>query len=450
MIRGTLAIPCIGAKLARSGIHHAPAPEMSMQRFDSIGLSRQGANVLVWMCVLISANQLGFGAIVPVIALYAEDFGVTQTAIGLTVAVYGLARFLVSLPAGRLSDILGRKPTLAIGGALTCAGTIGCALAPSYELFLLARFVAGAGASCVMTAGQIVLADIATPSNRGRVMSIYQGVFLFSVGAGAFPGGWLADHYGLASPFWANAALAGIVTVLALLFVPETRGLRSVGTGAATAMPGFADQLRIIGRQPGFILICLISFAAFFARTGGLFSVMPLIAEKDMGLSPDQIGVGLGMISIMGLVLVYPSGALVDRFGRKAVIVPASLLTGIAILGYGVATTFGAFMVCSLIWSAASGVSGAAPAAYAADVAPSHLMAPTMGLYRALADAGYVVGPLTLGIVADVASPDAALWVTSVLLVTSSMLFALRAPETLVKHRPPSPPPPVSSETPPP
>lgn len=403
-----------------------------MNRLGSIGLSPQGTKVLLWMCVLISANQLGFGSIVPVTALYAEEFGVNQTAIGLTVAIYGLARFLVSLPAGRLSDLLGRKPTLALGGFLTCIGTIGCALSQSYEVFLIARFVAGAGAACVMTAGQIVLADIASPHNRGRVMSIYQGVFLFSVGAGAFPGGWLADRYGLASPFWANAILAALVTILALLFVPETRSLRGeVRRTAAGVALSFAEQLRIIGRTPGFLMICLVSFAAFFARTGALFSVMPILAEEEMGLSPDQIGIGLGMISIMGLLLVYPSGAMVDRFGRKAVIVPSTLLTGISVLGYGIAGGFAAFMICSVLWSAASGVSGAAPAAYAADIAPDGLTAPTMGLYRALADAGYVVGPLTLGIVADLQSANAALALTSVLLVGSAILFAIRAPESL-------------------
>lgn len=406
-----------------------------MKKFKSIGLSPTGVNVLIWMCVLIAANQLGFGAIVPVIALYAEDFQVSQTAIGLTVAVYGLARFLVSLPAGRLSDALGRKPTLAIGGFITLVGTIGCAVAPNYDIFLIARFVAGAGAACVMTAGQIVLADIAKPTNRGRVMAIYQGVFLFSVGAGAFPGGWLADRYGLASPFWANAILAAIVTVLALMFVPETRGMRDHATHASTAPAmAFMDQLRVIIRVPGFLLICLVSFVAFFARTGGLFNVMPLLAEEKMNLSPDQIGIGIGMISIMGLLLVYPSGALVDRLGRKAVIVPSTLLTGIAILGYGVADDFPSFMVCSVIWSAASGVSGAAPAAYAADIAPEGLTAPTMGLYRALADAGYVIGPLSLGIISDAESPNAALAVTAALLVGSGILFALRAPESLEDH----------------
>lgn len=48
--------------------------------------------------------------------------------------------------------------------------------APSYPLFIGGRFVAGA--SLVLIAGQVVLADI-TPANRGRTMAIYQGVFLF-------------------------------------------------------------------------------------------------------------------------------------------------------------------------------------------------------------------------------------------------------------------------------
>jgi len=404
-----------------------------MNRLDAIGLSRQGQTVLAWMCLLIAANQLGFGSIVPVVPLYAEEFGVSQTAIGLTIAVYGMARFLVNLPAGRLADLAGRRPTLALGGAVTVTGTVLCAIAPNYGMFLGARFIAGAGAALVMTAGQIVLADIASPHNRGRVMAIYQGVFLFSVGAGAFPGGWLADRYGLASPFWANAIMAGIVTMLALAFVPETRGLRrdSRPVHANGEALAFRDQVGIIMRTPGFALICLVSFAAFFARTGALFNVIPLLAEDQIGLDPSQIGLGIGMISIVGLVLVYPSGALVDRFGRKAVIVPSTIFTGIAVLGFGIAESFAAFMLCSILWSTGSGISGAAPAAYVTDIAPPGLTAPALGLYRALADAGYVVGPLLLGIVADVGSPIAALVLTSGLLISSGTLFSLRASESL-------------------
>ena len=154
---------------------------------------RGARNVLVWMCVLIAVNQLGFGAVIPVLPLYAQSFGVSQTAIGATVAVYGLARVLCSVPTGRVADLLGRRAALAIGGAVSVIGNLWCAAAASYPELVLARFVAGAGAGIVMTAGMIVLADITRRATRGRTMAIYQGVFLFAVGIGPLPGGYLAS-----------------------------------------------------------------------------------------------------------------------------------------------------------------------------------------------------------------------------------------------------------------
>ena len=186
-----------------------------MQRIGVRGEWYERNRVLIWICALIAVNQLGFGSIVPAVPLYARSFGVPQSAIGLTIAVYGLARFLLNVPAGQLADRLGRRDTLAIGGLLTAAGNLLCALAPSYLAFLGARFVAGAGAALVLTAGQIVVADISTPARRGRMMAIYSGVFIFSVGVGPYPGGLLAEHYGLSAPFYAYAVLGAAAAALA-------------------------------------------------------------------------------------------------------------------------------------------------------------------------------------------------------------------------------------------
>ena len=404
-----------------------------MRRLD---LKPESRTILIWMCILIAANQLGFGAVVPVIALYAEDFDVSQTAIGLTIAIYGLARFLINVPAGQLAGKVGRKSTLAAGGAITVAGTILCALAPNYENFLIARFIAGAGGAFVLTGGQIVLADIATPQNRGRVMAIYQGVFVFAVGAGSFPGGWLATHVGLSSPFWANAGLAALVTVLAVVFVPETKpdassASQSHQTRAQPAKPGFLQQAHVLAATPGFLLISIVSFVAVFARTGGLFNVIPLLAENDIGLAPDQIGFGIGMISVVGLLLVYPSGILVDRFGRKAVIVPSAILSAAAMMLFAFAGSLTTFLIASFFWSVSTGVAGAAPAAYAADLAPRDMIAPAMSIYRTVADLGYVVGPLLLGAISDLQSPELALAFTAALLLMSAIVFGMRAPESL-------------------
>lgn len=386
--------------------------------------------VLAWMCLLIAVNQLGFGGIVPALALYARSFGVGQTAIGVAIGVYGLARFLTAVPAGRLADRVGRRHALAGGGLVTAAGNLLCAYAPDYATFAAARFVAGAGAAIVLTCGLVVLADITTPAHRGRSMAIYQGVFGFAVGIGPLPGGLLAERVGLHAPFVAYAVSGAGVTALAWLFVPETRGLRPGRDGGGEPPRALGAQLRALAARRGFLLVSLVSFTSAVARTGALFNLIPLLARDRLGLAADRIGVGLAVASVVGLALAYPSGALVDRHGRKAVIVPATIVAGAALAVFLLAPSYGWFLAGCVVWSVAAGMSGAAPAAYAADVAPPGMNAAAMGAYRMLSDLGYVAGPIALGLAADLAGADAALGVTAALLLAVALLFARLAPET--------------------
>jgi MFS transporter, DHA1 family, multidrug resistance protein len=384
---------------------------------------------LFWMCVLVGVNQLGFGGVVPSLPLYARSFGVSVSAIGLAVGVYGLARLVGAAPAGALADRLGRRPALALGGLLTSAGNLWCALAGSYPEFILARFVAGAGAGFILTTGQIVLADITTPERRGRVISIYMGVFLFAVGIGPLPGGVLSTHFGLAAPFWAFAVAGLGAGCVGWLAVGETRPhehLRLHRTGPLA----FLAQARSLTRHTGFVLACLVSLANAVARTGGLFSVVPLIGSVRLGLDVSWIGFALATGTVAGLAASYPGGWLIDRFGRKAVIAPATVLSGISMLLFCFAPDYLWFSAAAIIWSVATSIGGSAPQVYAADIAPPGMNAVTISVYRMMGDVGYVAGPLALGVISDTAGPVAALVVAAALLVASGGLFAAFAPET--------------------
>jgi len=132
----------------------------------------------------------------------------------------------------------------------------------------------------------------------------------------------------------------------------------------------------------------------------------------------------------VGLALIYPSGALVDRYGRKPVIVPATVVSGVSLVIFLLMPSYGWFLTACVVWSLAVGVSGAAPAAYAADVAPPGMNAAAMSAYRMLSDVGYVVGPIALGLVTDGLGADAALATAATLLTAVAVLFARRAPET--------------------
>jgi MFS transporter, DHA1 family, multidrug resistance protein len=349
------------------------------------------ARILAWMCVLVAVNQLGFGAMIPTMALYAQSFGVSASAIGMAIAVYGLARFASAIPAGQLSDQLGRRPSLAIGGLISGVGNLWCAAASSYPEFIAARFVAGFGAGLILTTGQVVLADISTPEWRARMISIYQGTFLFAVGIGPFPGGLLAERFGLAAPFVANGVLSLMAMVIAWFAVAETRDLSNNQRAKdAAPRPSFLTQMRVLNGQIGFVLVSVISLLNAVVRTGGLFALIPLIATSKLGLSVGSIGFAMMLGGLAGLLVTYPAGWL----------------------------------------AVASSVGGSAPTAYAADSAPPGMNAAAISAYRLTADAGYVIGPLALGLIADWYGPVTAIVISAALLAIVGVAFAVLAPET--------------------
>ena len=387
--------------------------------------------VLIWMCVLIAINQLGFGAIVPTISLYAKSFGVSTFLIGMAIAIYGFARLFGAPCAGMLSDRLGRRPSLALGGLVTALGNVICAVADSYPEFMLGRFVAGAGAGLVITTGQIILADITTPARRGRVISIYQGTFIFAVGVGPLPGGLIADNFGLYAPF-AVYGVAGVVCALCAWFaVGETRDFAANRDGkpAPDRVP-FMQQLRILAAKRGYVLICIVSLMNAVVRTGGLFSLIPLIGAVKLGLSLSEVGFGLALGSGLGLLAAYPAGALADRYGRKMVIVPTTIITGVSMCLFAFSGGYPLFLAACVVWGVASAIGGAAPSAYAADNAPPGMNAATMSTFRMVGDVGYVVGPLSLGLIADYAGTDIALLVAACGIMLAGMVFAVGAQET--------------------
>ena len=386
--------------------------------------------ILFWMCVLVGVNQLGFGAMIPSLPLYAQSFGVPASAVGMAVAAYGLARFVSNVPSGQISERFGRRHSLAIGGLISGLGNLWCAAASGFPEFIIARFVAGFGAGLIVTTGQIVLADITTPERRGRMLSLYQGTFLFSVGIGPFPGGLLAEHFGLHAPFIAAGSAALLAMVVAWFFVAETKDFGKSRVPAGAPKLSFVEQVRLMTAKIGFALISAIVLMGAIVRTGGLFTVIPILAKDRLDLSVAAIGFALMLGSVAGLATAYPLGWLTDRYGRKAVIVPATLLSGSSMLLYCVAPSYLWFVAASLVWGAAISALGTAPAAYAADSAPPGMNAAAMSIFRMIADLGYVAGPLALGLIADVFGAMAALILAAALVIASGVAFALFAPET--------------------
>ena len=363
-------------------------------------------SALLMICVATGITMLGQGVIAPVLPLYAKDFGVSAAMVGASISVFGLARILFNLPSGMLSDRLGRRAFLVGGPVVIAVGTFLSATAGDIWQLLAYRFIAGIGSAMFMTAGLTVIADISTLENRGRNLSLHLGSLLVGVSIGPAVGGVTAEIFNLQAPFYLVGFLSLICAIWAFRVVPETsRRPGTTAAGAEDTAPASttaAGGLRPLLGNTGLLLVSMVTFSIFFTRTGARQTVLPLLANVKLGLTAGALGGIFAMMALINLMTIIPAGAWADRYGRKRTIVPSAMLAAGALCLFAFTDSIAVFLGAAALLALGTGISGPAPAAYAADVIPEESRGLGMGLFRTYSDIGFVIGPLLLGWIADV------------------------------------------------
>lgn len=386
--------------------------------------------------VLVMAGQ---GVIAPVLPLYARSFGVSVAQVGLTLSAFAVARLILNIPLGILSDRYGRRLLLVTGPIVTALGMIGSGFAGGIADLLMWRFVAGAGSAMYMTGAQVYLVDISTPANRARFIGTNQGALLLGVSIGPAVGGLIAEGFGFRAPFFVVGCAALLAGVYAFIGLPETRHLvdasgdeRPGGTGGDAERPGRPWARLLL--SPDFLAVALVTMAIFFTRTASRQTLMPLLAAGSYDFTPGSLGVLFTVLSAINLALLAPAAYVADKFGRKWAIVPSGFVVAaaLALMASIDATLW--FVASSVLMAAGNSIAGPAPAAYVADIAPSSLRGLAMGMYRTAGDLGFVIGPPLLGALADATSIGTGLVANGILVAASALVFLVVARETIQRR----------------
>lgn len=396
---------------------------------------------LLMICISTVLIMAGQGVVAPILPLYADAFGVGAAAIGLTMTAFALARLLLNVPMGFVSDRYGRRLLLISGPLVTAVGMFGSGFAVGIYDLLAWRFIAGAGSAMYMTGAQIYLADVSTDATRARFIGVNQGAILFGQAIGPAIGGVIAEFWGLRAPFIFVGAAAIFATFYAYWRLPETRHLAAAQLEAEEARNGTSGQprekyawLRFL-RSRDFVAVGVVTAAIFFTRTATRQTLLPLIASARLGMAVGPLGVLFTVMALVNMVLIAPSAMIADRVGRKWAIVPGCFAMGLALFALAGSSTMLLFVAASLLLAVGTSISGPGPAAYTVDIAPPHLRGVAMGMYRSAGDFGFVVGPPLLGLIADWTSYSLAIVVNAVLMVIVGVVFLTMARETIGRRR---------------
>ncbi len=150
--------------------------------------------------------------------------------------------------------------------------------------------------------------------------------------------------------------------------------------------------------------------------------VLPLFA-RQLGATPERVGMVVGASTVTGIFLKLPSGVLSDRLGRRTLIVAAALVFAAMPFTYlGVATLAG-LLLLRLVHGSATAMFGPVASATLSDVAPSERRGAWLGSYSAIQGAGQALGPVAAGWLIQGARFDAVFVVSGALgLIALTML----------------------------
>ena len=331
----------------------------------------------------------------PLLPLFARELGAGPSLVGFVMAASTLTGVLVKLPAGALSDLLGRRRLL-LAGAVVFAILPFTYLAVSALTVLVAlRFLHGSATAIFGPVASASLSDIAPPGRRGAWLSTYST----AQGTGQALGPVVAGYLLAAGRIDAAFAISGLIGLSVPLIVSAgTRGWRNP-PAAAPARPSwreFTRGIREVARDR-LVLITSGAHAAQFVLNGTLNAFLPLYGRDVLHLSAAELGWLFALQTVVTLLVRPGIGLLSDRVGRRAVIVTGLATCGSAVFALSLAADLAAVLAVIVVYAAGVAVTTAATSAYITDLTSRARYGAAHGVFGTIYDIGDALGPISAG-----------------------------------------------------
>jgi MFS family permease len=344
--------------------------------------------------------EIGNGAVAPVIAITALDLGASAGTAGFLVALLGIGQLLGDVPSASLAARLGDRHAMVVAAGVATAAMFGCYLAPSLPLFGACLLVLGMCNATFYLARQSYLTEVAPLGLRARALSMLGGSHRVGLFIGPFVGAAVISLTSLRAAYLI-AVVTAIAAAVLLLLIPDV-----VPAGSARAVrPGHGGHgLGTTLREYRRLLLTLgVGVLAVGAVRAARQTVLPLWAVH-IGLSPEVTSLVFGIASAVDMALFYPSGKVMDSYGRLAVALPAMAVLGLAMIVLPLTGEVIGLTAVAMVMSFGNGIGSGIVMTIGADVAPPDNRLRFLSVWRVMSDTGNALGPVVVSVVAGIAT----------------------------------------------
>lgn len=367
----------------------------------------------------------------PVLPLFALYLGAGPEAIGFAVGISTITGIFFKLPAGALSDIIGRRRTLLMGLMVFASMPFTYLLVEDYTVLIVIRFLHGLATSVFGPVSMALVADIAG-SRKGEMLSWFSsitiigsllgpplgGFILYRAAGGGDPGlgGFHAAYF--------VSGVAGLMSLLLALGIMKGEDRKERGSSLREASERFFSGIREVVSDRRIVITSGMEGLQNMSM-GALEAFLPIYAVTVVGLNAFQAGILWGVQVVVTILAKPIMGKLSDRHGRKPFVTAGMFLCALSFGSIPLLSHFSSLMVAALFFGFGEAFVTSSSAALVADMCKEKHFGTAMGTFGTIFDIGHASGPILAGILIAQMGYLYAFWIISAVLVLAVPVFVV-------------------------
>ena len=372
---------------------------------------------------------LGEGAILPVIALTVRQLGGSVALAALMVTLIGIGSLVSNIPASIITTRYGERWAIVGAAAWGALGMALCVLATALWVFGVGVFMVGMSAAVFGLARQSYLTEAVPFHYRARALSTLGGVMRIGLFVGPFLAAGLIHLMGIGGAYWAGVGSL-VVAALVAMRMPDLPAHAPVEGGADLASVRAPATLVSVGTGHAKIFLTVgIGALLVAAVRASRQAVIPLWAES-IGLDATTTSLIYGLAGGIDMLVFYPAGKVMDRKGRAWVAVPSMVIMGVALILTPFTHSAHTLLLASLLIGFGNGIGSGMIMTLGADYSPVAGRAHFLGLWRLMSDIGSTCGPALLSAVTAMVSLAAGIGCTGLTAFAAATVLWYWIPRT--------------------
>jgi MFS family permease len=346
----------------------------------------------------VFVSMLGFGLIMPLLPLYARDFGASGLELGILTSMFAATRVLTSYAGGHFIDKIGRKKVISFGLFVYAVDMFLFGTATELWHLYALRAVQGAASGVVWPAATVMAADIVRFEDRGKAMGLFSMMWDLGMAFGPFIGGTISSIYSMSLSFYLCSIMAFISGVLIVIRVKET-------ATHVTSSETSVEREKLTPYKRILLGLCVGGFTTSFAL-GLTMTILSVYGNEMLGLSEALIGIIFGIRGITRFVVKPLVGDLSDIYGKRIFLITGRTISSLATASIIFAKRFLSLLTPVIVAAVGTGMAMPSNNALVTNIAYKETRGKVMGLFSTGRNLGLLVGPLLGGWVYDNISPQ--------------------------------------------